>query len=108
MGLSSVGSAFSTDVLRIEIAGPRNPHLTMVDLPGLIHSENKAQTEAGIEIILKRAKAVDPRRLRTLGLITKPDTLPSGSNSEAAFVQLAINEDVTFSLGWHALKNRDF
>ncbi|KAL7940617.1 P-loop containing nucleoside triphosphate hydrolase protein [Trichoderma barbatum] len=37
MGLQgSGGKVFSKDVLRIEISGPTQPHLTMVDLPGLI------------------------------------------------------------------------
>ena len=44
MGVSRSSSAFSTDVLRLEISGPSQPHLTIVDLPGLIHSENKLQT----------------------------------------------------------------
>lgn len=45
--------AFSKDILRIEIEGPDQPHLTLVDLPGLIHSENKLQTAEDVEIIGK-------------------------------------------------------
>lgn len=40
MGISNTSSAFSDDVLRVEISGPDLPHLTIVDLPGLIHSGN--------------------------------------------------------------------
>jgi hypothetical protein len=40
--------------------------------------------------------------------VIEPDTLLAGSDSEAAFVQLAMNKDVSFSLGWHILKNRDY
>lgn len=138
MGVTSSSSAFSTDVLRLEISGPSRPHLTIVDLPGLIHSENKLQTAADIElvqnmvysymangrsiilavvsakndyanqIILKLAKEVDTRGIRTLGIITKPDTLPMGSESELAFANLARNMDVEFRLGWHVLKNRGY
>lgn len=45
---------------------------------------------------------------RTLGVITKPDLLSAGSGSEAKFLELARNEDVIFSLGWHVIKNRKF
>ena len=138
MDTSAAASAFTSDVLRVEISGPDRPHLTIVDLPGLIHSENKQQSAADVElvrdlvhlymenqrsiilavvsakndyanqIVLKLAKEVDPQGLRTLGVITKPDTLPVGSESETLFVALAKNEDVDFRLGWHVLRNRDY
>ena len=138
MGVSAAGNAFSNDVLRVEVSGPDRPHLTIVDLPGMIHSENKVQTAADValvlgmvrqymenkrsiilavisakndyanQIVLKLAKEVDPAGGRTLGIITKPDTLPVGSESEAGFIGLAMNEDVNFRLGWHILRNRDY
>lgn len=43
-----------------------------------------------------------------MGVITKPDLLPAGSGSEANFLELARNENVVFSLGWHVIKNRKF
>ena len=138
MGLNSDTKAFSDDVLRVEISGPRQPHLTLVDLPGLIHAENKQQSAKDVrlvqslvrsymantrsiilavvsakndyanQIVTKLARDVDPGGLRTLGIITKPDTLHVGSESETAFLNLARNEDVVFRLGWHVLRNRDF
>ncbi len=46
MGLPSVGddvalldNRFSNDVLKIEISGPKQHHLSFVDVPGLFHSE---------------------------------------------------------------------
>ncbi len=51
MGVTHGSSAFSTDVLRLEISGPKQPHLTIVDLPGLIHSENKLQTATDIQVV---------------------------------------------------------
>jgi hypothetical protein len=134
----SAGAAFSRHILRVEICGPKMPKLTLVDLPGLIHSDNKQQSLADVElisnlvrsymtnprsvvlavvsakndyanqIILKRAREVDPNGLRTLGLITKPDTLPRGSPSEADYINLASNDNIHFRLGWHILKNRDY
>jgi GTPase SAR1 family protein len=138
MGVTDGGIAFTDDVLRIDISGPDRPHITIVDLPGLIHSHNKFQSTQDIEIVrslvqgymkssrsiilavvsakndyanqivLKMALEADPHGSRTLGIITKPDTLPAGSESEADFVSLAKNEDVSFDLGWHVLKNRDY
>lgn len=138
MGLGVDTKAFSDDVLKVEISGPGQPHLTLVDLPGLIHAENKQQSAKDVklvsslvrtymaktrsiilavvsakndyanQIVTKLAREVDPSGLRTLGIITKPDTLHVGSESEKAFLDLAKNEDVFFRLGWHLLKNRDY
>jgi len=138
MGLDTGGGAFSRDILSIEVAGPDKPQLTIVDLPGLIHTANKMQSRADVElvselvgaymadqrtiilsvvtakndyanqIVLKRAKEADSQGLRTLGLITKPDCLPTGSESEGDFVALAQNKDIYFKLGWHVLRNRSY
>ncbi len=137
MGLESSARAFSDDVLRVEISGPEQPHLTLVDLPGLIHAESRHQSEKDVklvsslvrsymantrsiilavvsakndyanQIVTKLARDVDPKGVRTLGIITKPDTLRVGSESEKAFLDLAGNKDVVFRLGWHVLRNRD-
>ncbi|KAH2277732.1 hypothetical protein KXV44_001727 [Aspergillus fumigatus] len=137
MGIYTNAKSFSNDLLRVEVSGPDRPHLTIVDLPGLIHSETKQQSAADVElvhdvvksymeeprsiilavvsakndvpnqIVLKLARAADPHGTRTLGVITKPDTLVRGSDSEAQFVSLAKNQEVEFRLGWHALKNMD-
>ena len=137
MGLGSGAKAFSDDVLRVEISGPEQPHLTLVDLPGLIHAEGKQQSTEDVQlvsslvrsymantrsiilavvsakndhanqIVTKLARDVDPKGVRTLGIITKPDTLRVGSESEKVFLDLAGNKDIVFRLGWHVLKNRD-
>ena len=135
---SAKSHAFAKDVLSIEIEGPLRPQLTLVDLPGLIQTETKGVTKADVELvaeitdhyisqprticlavvsaandyanqgILTKVRKVDPEGARTLGIITKPDRLPSGSGSESAFLNLARNEDIFFKLGWHVLKNRSF
>lgn len=137
MGISIQGTGFSKDLLRVEITGPDRPHLTIVDLPGLIHTESKKQKQSDVnlvqtvvkdymkqrrsiilavvsakndfanQIVLKFARAVDPKGTRTMGIITKPDTLSAGSESEKSFLSLAKNEEVHFNLGWHVLKNMD-
>ncbi|PVI06772.1 GTP-binding protein [Periconia macrospinosa] len=138
MGLGAVGNsrAFSRDVLSIQIDGPARPQLTLVDLPGLIHSTNKAQTEAGKElildlvkeymknertiilavvsakndyanqIVLDHARKADGKGNRTLGIITKPDYLREGSQNELDWIELAQNKNINLKNGWHMLKNR--
>ncbi|KAG6098634.1 hypothetical protein E4U14_007446 [Claviceps sp. LM454 group G7] len=137
MGLSET-KVFSSDVLRVELCGPTQPHLTMVDLPGLFRAGNRdqsvhdaetvrklvlgyvrsprsiilavvsAKSDFALQEITQMARELDPEGDRTLGLITKPDALDVGSDSEASYVKLAQNNDVVFRLGWHVLKNRDF
>ncbi|KAH7324698.1 P-loop containing nucleoside triphosphate hydrolase protein [Stachybotrys elegans] len=129
---------FCDDILHIELSGPNQPHLTMVDLPGLFRAGNSDQSEEDAQLVsdmvaqymnrprsiilavvsakneyvlqevTARAKKADPQGLRTLGLITKPDTLDPNSESEARWVDLAQNKDVKLQLGWHVLKNRSY
>lgn len=109
---------------------------TLVDLPGLIHATNKAQTESDKElildlvreymknprtvilavisakndfanqIILDHCRNIDTKSERTLGIITKPDYLREGSQNESEWIELAQNKNIYFKLGWHMLKNR--
>ncbi|KAF2036299.1 hypothetical protein EK21DRAFT_106400 [Setomelanomma holmii] len=136
MGLGEIGrsAAFSKDILSVEICGPDRPQLTLVDLPGLIHSATKASTEAdkdlihGLvqeymqnprtiilavvsakndaanQIILSLFKKIDKKGSRTLGIITKPDCMSSGD--EQFWFDLAQNKEVFLERGWHMVKNR--
>ncbi|KAI3396434.1 hypothetical protein diail_12154 [Diaporthe ilicicola] len=127
MGIHARGKTFSKNSLRIEITGPETPQLTIVDLPGLIHSATRGQTEDDVklikdvvkdyiisakndlanQIVLKMAKEADPTGQGTMGVITKPDILFSGSENEFHFASLAQNKEIEFRLGWHVLKNLD-
>lgn len=137
-GTGEFSKEFYEDILRIELTGPEQPHLTMVDLPGLFRSGNKEQSDADARVVhgmverymarprsiiltvvsakydyvlqevTKMARRADPEGLRTMGLITKPDTLDVGSESEGYFVRLAQNREAELRLGWHVLKNRKF
>ncbi|KAH7076334.1 hypothetical protein BKA63DRAFT_564729 [Paraphoma chrysanthemicola] len=51
IAIGSCGRAFLKAFLRIEISGPDRPHLLIVDLPGLIHSEIKQQSMADVELV---------------------------------------------------------
>ncbi|KAF2158961.1 hypothetical protein M409DRAFT_71374 [Zasmidium cellare ATCC 36951] len=135
---TSSNQAFARDVLSFEIEGPTRPQLTVVDVPGLIQNVTKGVTEQDRQMvaeitdfyirqerticlaviqatddyanqpILTKVREVDPEGSRTLGIITKPDRLNHNSESEAAYLALARNEDVFFKLGWHVVKNRKF
>ena len=131
-------STFSEDVLRIEISSPDVPHLTLVDLPGFYHSLDVNQPADGREIVdrlvgtymakrnsiilaivsarsqvvmqkvLLEVKKHDKNQERTLGIITKPDLLITGSRDEDTFMKLARNQEPQLQLafGWHILRNR--
>ncbi|KAJ6189030.1 hypothetical protein N7519_003938 [Penicillium mononematosum] len=137
VGITMYGKAVSNDLLRVEVSGPDHPHLTIVDLPGLVHSETKQQSATDVhlvqdivqsymkeprsvilavvsakndfanQVILKLARDADPSGKRTLGVITKLDTLVPGSESETMVVSLAKNQNVEFRFGWYVLKNMD-
>ncbi|KAI8934760.1 hypothetical protein NX059_008448 [Plenodomus lindquistii] len=139
MGLTGAAEtkAFARDVLSVEITGPDRPQLTLVDLPGLIHSANKAQTETdkdlilnlvqeymsnsrtiilavvsakndfANQVILDHCRKIDEQGRRTLGIITKPDFLRAGTDNELNWIELAQNKNVYLERGWHILKNRE-
>lgn len=95
--------SYCEDILHIEVYNPAWPPLTLVDLPGIIHSESKRQAKGDadkvkslvgsymqpehtiilavvsavydleIQQVLNMADELDPERKRTLGIITKPD-----------------------------------
>ncbi|KAH8594232.1 P-loop containing nucleoside triphosphate hydrolase protein [Bisporella sp. PMI_857] len=127
----------SKNTLSIEVSGPEQPHLTVIDMPGFIHSESMDQTTADIadiqalarqyikkertiilpvvsgdieyskQIVLRIIKELDPKGIRTLGIITKPDMTLTTAR-EAEFINLAANKDHKnkLQLGWHVLRNR--
>jgi GTP-binding protein EngB required for normal cell division len=116
------GNFLSKDILSIERIGPGLSHVTLVDLPGIIHNPTKTQTvedvraiaqlskeymskdrtiilpivgcdsEYARQIIIKNCKDADPAGIRTLGVITKPD-MTLTAEREAEFIDLACNRD---------------
>ncbi|CAG8950637.1 hypothetical protein HYFRA_00002846 [Hymenoscyphus fraxineus] len=127
---------YCTDVLRIESISPSAPNLTLVDLPGLFGASDKNQSDDDAALVedlvvgymkqsrsiilavisadnnfanqpvTKFARKIDPLGRRTLGLITKPDKIERGSESERYYVDLARNGNVKLHLGWHVLLNK--
>ncbi|KAM0721528.1 hypothetical protein Q7P37_002453 [Cladosporium fusiforme] len=126
---------FWYDRLHVEISGPRQPNLTLVDLPGLIQIEANANpgdkqriknlvkqyisepkavvlavvsanTDVANQEVTQLVKDHDAAN-RTMGILTKTDCFASGSEEETAAIRLACNRDGSLSLGlgWHALRN---
>ncbi|KAK4966456.1 hypothetical protein LTR42_011621 [Elasticomyces elasticus] len=133
-GLVETGPAFVEDVLRIKVSGPTGLHLTVVDLPGLISVTNEEQTEDDVQTvhslvdsyaqnprtiilavvqanndianqgIIQKSKKYDKSGQRTVGIITKPDLINTGT--ERRIAALATNQDTTkLKLGYFLLKN---
>lgn len=138
MGLSE-DHAICDDVLRLEITGPDLPHLTLVDLPGLMPDAKDAkdmelvegmvetymksprsiilaivsvQNDKQTQKVLQLAREFDPHGDRTVGIITKPDTLKDccGSIAKRTYLNMAKNQDPVskLRLGWHVVRNPDY
>ena len=127
---------FSKDILRIEVTGPEVPPVTLVDLPGIFHSATADQDGKGREIVnqlidsymsqsksiilavvaadqqlaaqavLDKAVEHDPKRERTIGVITKPDM--AGQQNGKKYLDLAKGRETMhkLALGWYVLRNR--
>lgn len=132
MGLDE-RNGYSLDVLQLEISGPSLPDLTAVDLPGILDSDDdctaeniflvKELTEIYMNnprsIILAVVSADIPLAQhsvlqlvgscasRTMGIITKLDTLNPDDDSLGAFYDRVRYQDSPLKLGWHVLKNID-
>ncbi|KAI1744495.1 P-loop containing nucleoside triphosphate hydrolase protein [Xylaria scruposa] len=126
---------FCGDVLCIVIAGPTQPHFTLVDSPGLFPPEGNGQFEQDAKClentmlaymkyhkaiilavlstgrsfssqrVIAHARTIDPHGIRTVGIITKPDKLNVGSEGELFYVELARN-NLHSHPDWHVLYNR--
>ncbi|KAK8049691.1 hypothetical protein PG994_011421 [Apiospora phragmitis] len=111
---------FCDDVLRIEVSGPTQPHLTIVDLPGLFTAGNRDQSREEGQLVksLVRSYMKNPRSIILAVVSAKSqfaeqsvtDQTPylSVRKMEEMYFKLAWNEDVDFRLGWHVVVNRDY
>jgi GTP-binding protein EngB required for normal cell division len=132
--VSQEAKEFTDDVLRIEIHGPQQHPITLIDLPGCYHSSSSEQGDQGIAFVKKMvekymedeksiilvvisasteptvqsvtnlAKSKDKMQERTLGIITRPDATQPGLERER-IVRLAKNELIPLKRGWHTVRN---
>lgn len=65
-----------------------------------------AKSDIGLQSIVQECKKVDANGQRTLGIITKLDTVPVGSGPEKFWIDVASNKKWKLKLGWHVLRNR--
>ncbi|MCJ1242979.1 hypothetical protein MMC30_000175 [Trapelia coarctata] len=138
MGLSGTGSvfgpAFSEDVLRLEICGPKQDHFSIVDIPGLFRNpEPGITTEADMEMVSSMVHNYmeNPRSvmLCVVGANTDVGTQeivrlakkldPEGSRTlgvltkpdlidptgEGPIIDILMNKKQSLKLGWHVLRN---
>lgn len=125
---------FSEDIVRIELCGPQQQHLSVVDVPGLFHNPTEFQTLGDKEIIhhlvkqyiqdkrtiilavcnatnnlanqevFQLAREADPKGQRTVGIVTKCDIVPR--DEEETPMKIIRNEYEKLTHGWFAVKNR--
>jgi hypothetical protein len=120
--------------IEIVLQSPDVPNLTIIDLPGIVRTSTRGQSEGlmgevdallnryleeertiilavvpvNVDVatvdILERAKKVDPTGDRTMGVLTKPDLVEKGN--EAAVLGLLTNREKPLKHGYVMLKNR--
>lgn len=136
LGLSD-RRGFRSETLVLEVCGPDQEHLTLIDLPGYFVSTRdgqlktdiklvediansyilkdraivlavvSAQTDLENQTILETIKENEKLRERTLGIITAPDTLKQHTHRQKSYTDLLYNNPRNFGHGWHVLRNPD-
>lgn len=132
---TDTGTVFSEDVLKIEISGPREDYLTIIDVPGIFRNVVQGTTKddmalvrgmveryikddrtiilavlpSNVDIatqeILTLAEDYDKIGERTLGVLTKPDLVLEPS-AQAAVRNLVLGNKRPLSLGYFLVRNR--
>lgn len=115
--LNTPGSGYFLDSEDVEESDARSVSEVEVDIPTLKSSMDQsrsiimpivsAHSDFDNQRTLKLARSVDSRGKRTLGVITKPDTLVRKSESESQYHNLALNKSSRYRHDWHVLKNLD-
>jgi len=127
-------NGFSRENIIVQLVSPDAPDLTVVDLPGIIRTTTVGQDSDVIDEvntmieqflveqrtiilavipsnqdiatvdILERAQRVDPMGERTVGVLTKPDLIGPGNESEVLAVLHNVRK--VLRLGYVMVKNR--
>ncbi|TGJ83915.1 hypothetical protein E0Z10_g4862 [Xylaria hypoxylon] len=80
----------------------------MMQARAIILAVVSAKNDISNQIVLKLARSCDPDGKRTMGVITKPDFLVPGSDTESMFVSLAENKQRVRAQSRLARKEEDF
>ncbi|RIA95863.1 P-loop containing nucleoside triphosphate hydrolase protein [Glomus cerebriforme] len=124
---------FTKNVVCLEIKGPKVPNLSLIDLPGIIrHVENvederfiklieelvedyiskeqsivvatiSCKDEIDNQAIVTLAKKADKQGLRTLGVLTKPDTIEEGTHDN--WIKIVRGDAHSLALGYYVVRN---
>lgn len=128
------GAVFSEDVLKIEVQGPHEDYLTIIDVPGIFRTTTQGTTKDDMVIvrdlvkkyikddrtvilavlpsnvdiatqeILELAEDYDKNGERTLGVLTKPDLVLEQS-AQAAVCDLVKGKKRPLTLGYFVVRN---
>ncbi|KAJ3113830.1 hypothetical protein HDU96_002872 [Phlyctochytrium bullatum] len=123
---------FTKNVVCVDIRGA-GVNLTLIDLPGIIRSVDRKEDASFIDLIqdlvrkyisneraiivgtitckdeidnqaiVHMAKEVDPMGIRTMGVLTKPDTIETGTHDR--WLQILLGHSYTLKLGYWMIKN---
>ncbi|KAJ3017362.1 hypothetical protein HKX48_003571 [Thoreauomyces humboldtii] len=123
---------FCKNVVCLDIRGA-GVNLTLIDLPGIIRNVDRREDSQYIELvqdlvksyirkeraiivatitckdeidnqaIVHMAKEVDPHGMRTLGVLTKPDTIEAGTHDR--WLQIMLGHQYALKLGYWMIKN---
>jgi hypothetical protein len=129
------GAVFSEDVLKIEVHGPHEDYLTIIDVPGIFRTTTQGTTKddmamvrdlvkgyikdgrtiilavlpSNVDIatqeILELAEDYDKNSERTLGVLTKPDLVLEPS-AQGAVCDLVQGKKRPLTLGYFLVRNR--
>jgi len=132
--LAQSAKEVACDVVHVHVFGPSCHDLTLIDLPGIVRSHGVdesptlmedvehlmetylhnsrciilAVVPANVDFhnsqILQKAQTVDPETRRTIPVITKPDLIDEGAESDV--VDLLMGQKMTFDFGFHMCKGR--
>ncbi|KAK8043546.1 interferon-induced GTP-binding protein mx2 [Apiospora rasikravindrae] len=133
--MTGSGAVFSEDVLKIEVHGPHEDYLTIIDVPGIFRTTTQGTTKddmamvrglvksyireertiilavlpSNVDIatqeILELAEDYDKSGERTLGVLTKPDLVLEPS-AQAAVCDLVQGKRRPLALGYYLVCNR--
>ena len=99
---TSSTSAFSGDVLSLEICGPKEPHMSVIDVPGIFKRTTQGlTTKADIELVRKMVEGY-MKNPRSVMLTVIPANVDIATQE---IVDLIAGKRHQLTLGWNLVKN---
>jgi len=133
--INSSGKEVARDIVNVNMKGPHCEDLSLIDLPGIVRSTGKGESEsltqdiqslledylqnprcvilavlpANVDFhnsgIMASARKVDPGTRRTLPVLTKADLIDKGAEGSVKELLLG-NKTEKFEMGFHIVKGR--